>query len=152
AYDMLTEVMNRNEMNNLIDRICTDKWTDSAGVIFMDLNGLKKVNDLEGHLAGDKLLKEAANLLKDVFDVGNIYRAGGDEFTIILQGITEDELGQKVEKIRELSEKHKSVSFAVGSCYVEDKKDIKTALRLADERMYDDKRLYYERINEPKYR
>ena len=152
AYDMLTEVMNRNEMNNLIDRICIDKWTDSAGVIFMDLNGLKKVNDLEGHLAGDKLLKEAANLLKDVFDVGNIYRAGGDEFTIILQGITEDELGQKVEKIRELSEKHKSVSFAIGSCYVEDKKDIKTALRLADERMYDDKRLYYERINEPKYR
>lgn len=152
SMDMLTGVMNRNEMNNYIDVLCQEEDKESVGVIFIDLNGLKRVNDKQGHVEGDRLLKKAARLLEEVFSVNEIFRAGGDEFTIITEGVTEDELNKQVEKIRYLSDSSEDVSFAVGQCYVDDKKDIKTALRLADERMYDDKKLFYEKHPELKNR
>ena len=65
SKDMLTGVMNRNEMNNYVDELSNGKYSDtSVGVIFADLNGLKEVNDVEGHNAGDALLKNAANILR----------------------------------------------------------------------------------------
>lgn len=145
SKDMLTGVMNRNEMNNLVDKIASfsEKASTSVGVIFTDLNGLKIVNDHQGHVAGDNLLKNAACALEEVFDSNDIYRAGGDEFTVIVMGITEEELEEDVKKIREASDKYE-VSFAIGASFESDKKNIRTALRLADERMYEDKKRYYE--------
>ena len=153
SMDMLTGVMNRNEMNVYIDSLCEEDQEDkdSAGVIFIDLNGLKLVNDEQGHVAGDILLKEAAKLLCEYFDVDEIFRAGGDEFTIISIGTTEDELKEKAEEIRAATEKHDCVRFAIGYSYVDDKSDIRTALRTADELMYEDKRLYYEKHPELKH-
>ena len=153
SLDMLTGVMNRNEMNNYIDALAADSDDeDSIGVIFADLNGLKRVNDECGHVAGDNLLKDAANLLKDYFDLDEIFRAGGDEFTIISVGITEEELSEKVEQVRKASEDHESVRLALGCCYDANKTNIKDVLRIADERMYDDKKKYYEKHPELKYR
>ena len=153
SLDMLTGVMNRNEMNNYIDALAADSDDeDSIGVIFADLNGLKRVNDECGHVAGDNLIKDAANLLKDYFDLDEIFRAGGDEFTIISVGITEEELSEKVEQVRKASEDHESVRLALGCCYDASKTNIKAVLRIADERMYDDKKKYYEKHPELKYR
>ena len=94
SMDMLTGVMNRNEMNNFVDKLCKDSNPSniSVGVVFADLNGLKRVNDQYGHNTGDTLLKDAAKALEEVFDPSEIYRAGGDEFAIIVTGITEEEL------------------------------------------------------------
>lgn len=77
-------------------------------------------------------------------DANDIYRAGGDEFTIIVAGITEEELGKRVEAIRKASEKYDHVCFAIGQCYEECRFNVRQALRLADERMYEDKRKFYE--------
>ncbi|MCR5368602.1 GGDEF domain-containing protein, partial [Eubacterium sp.] len=149
-----TGVMNRNEMNNLIDKIynLTDDNPNSVGVIFVDLNGLKTVNDECGHVAGDILLKNAAAALEEVFLPSDIYRAGGDEFTIIVTGISESELLKKVEAVREAAEHYENVSFAIGYCYDENKHNVKEALRIADERMYEDKKKYYEMHPEKKKR
>ncbi len=146
SKDILTGVMNRNEMNNFVDKICADsKASDiSVGVIFADLNGLKRVNDQYGHNMGDTLLKNAAKALEEVFDTNDIYRAGGDEFTIIVTGITEEELGRRVEAIREVSQKYEHVIFAIGQCYDDSMSNVRHALRIADERMYEDKRKFYE--------
>lgn len=154
SKDMLTGVMNRNEMNNLIDKIynLTDDNPNSVGVIFVDLNGLKTVNDECGHVAGDILLKNAAAALEEVFLPSDIYRAGGDEFTIIVTGISESELLKKVEAVREAAEHYENVSFAIGYCYDENKHNVKEALRIADERMYEDKKKYYEMHPEKKKR
>jgi diguanylate cyclase (GGDEF)-like protein len=83
AKDMLTGVLNRNEMNNRVDALSEDNKTNrqSVGVVFADLNGLKTVNDEFGHEAGDALLKDAAKAMFEVFPKDSIYRAGGDEFT-----------------------------------------------------------------------
>ena len=152
SKDILTGVMNRNEMNNYVDKISSDKKVSSTsvGVIFADLNGLKRVNDQYGHTAGDTLLKNAALALEEVFDTDEIYRAGGDEFTIIMTGITEEELGKRVEAIREVSQKYEHVCFAIGQCYEASKSNVRQALRIADERMYEDKRKYYEKHPELK--
>ena len=66
-------------------------------------------------------------------------------------GITEDELKEKVEEIRAAEDLHDSVRFAIGCSYVDDKTNIRTALRIADELMYEDKRLYYEKHPELKH-
>ena len=117
SKDMLTGVMNRNEMNNLVDELSHGSSDDvSVGVIFADLNGLKTINDLEGHNSGDLLLKNAANVLKSVFSENEIFRAGGDEFAIIVTGITQDEINEKIESIRTASEKYSNLSFAIGGC------------------------------------
>ena len=152
SRDMLTGVMNRNEMNNYVDSLCAGEKTlpDPVGVIFADLNGLKAVNDRDGHVAGDNLLRNAANALREVFDENTIFRAGGDEFSIIVEGMEEEELRNRVGLIRSAEEKYVGVSFALGYSHEPDSRNVRTALRHADENMYEDKRLYYERHPERK--
>ena len=137
SKDMLTGVMNRNEMNNYVDKLSEEEESEnSVGVVFADLNGLKRMNDDYGHNAGDKLLKDAAKALEEVFKTEEIFRAGGDEFSIIIIGISEEELIRKVEEVREVSKKYDSVNFALGECYYADKRNVRLALKKADERMY----------------
>lgn len=152
SKDILTGVMNRNEMNNYVDKLSLDNGESnvSVGVIFADLNGLKRVNDQYGHNMGDTLLKNAAKVLEEVFDTDEIYRAGGDEFTIIITGITEKELDERVEAIRNASQKYEHVCFAIGQCYDASKTNVRQALRIADERMYKNKREFYEKHPELK--
>ncbi len=152
SKDMLTGVLNRNEMNNFVDKLADepDDKDESVGVIFADLNGLKVVNDDYGHSAGDTLLKDAAKALEEVFKKEEIFRAGGDEFIIISLNITPEELDRKVDTLREVSKKYDKVSFAIGSCHDANKENVRTALRYADERMYEDKRIFYENHPEMK--
>ena len=155
SKDMLTGVMNRNEMNNYVDSLCdpADKSPDtSVGVIFADLNGLKTVNDEQGHNAGDALLKDAANVLRQVFDDSQIFRAGGDEFSIIVAGVSQAELEDRIQKIRDVSKKTGNVVFALGGAVEQSKKNVRVALRRADENMYEDKKRYYETHPEKKAR
>ena len=146
SRDMLTGVMNRNEMNNFVDRLDRGELGEdlSIGVIFADLNGLKDINDRDGHAAGDELLKEASQALLEVFEETSVFRAGGDEFSVILQGVTEDSLNKKIEAIRQATEKYDKVVFAIGGHVEKKSTDVRTALRLADEAMYVDKAKYYE--------
>lgn len=150
SRDMLTGVMNRNEMNNYVDRLAGDKdGRGGVGVLFADLNGLKAVNDSGGHVEGDRLLKDAAAALREVFDTHHIFRAGGDEFVAIVTDITEDGLRAKADKLREGSAKYKDLVFAIGYAFEKERADVRSALRTADERMYEDKKHYYEL--HPKY-
>ena len=152
SKDILTGVMNRNEMNNYVDKLSLDNAGSgiSVGVVFADLNGLKRVNDKYGHNSGDTLLKNAAKALEEVFDTDEIFRAGGDEFTIIVTGITEEELSRRVEAVREASQKYEHVCFAIGQCYDDKRTNVRQALRIADERMYEDKQKYYDQHPELK--
>ncbi len=154
SRDLLTGVMNRNEMNNLVDRLNkgTEEGANSVGVIFADLNGLKTVNDNEGHPAGDKLLRDAADILREVFDEEQIFRAGGDEFAVIIKNVSEAQLATMAGQVREAAGRHTRVSFAIGYSAAANAANVRTALRHADENMYEDKRLFYELHPERKAR
>ena len=152
--DMLTEVRNRNAMNKRVDELIADKkgLPSSMGVVFADLNGLKTVNDVQGHDAGDKLLRKSAGILKAAFGDHEIYRAGGDEFVILCPMITETELDEHTAELRKLAEYTKDVSFAVGSAFFTGDYHICQAMQTADERMYKDKQEYYRLNPDKKFR
>ena len=65
-----------------------------------DINGLKYVNDTMGHAAGDRLIKDAGAMICGHFTHGDVYRVGGDEFVVLLQGEGYDEM---TDVIRELN-------------------------------------------------
>ncbi|MBO7583810.1 MAG: sensor domain-containing diguanylate cyclase [Treponema sp.] len=152
TIDSLTGVMNRNEMNNRVDEIAgnPELGDKSVGIIFIDLNGLKRTNDERGHLAGDILLKEAASILKNLFGQDEIYRAGGDEFMVLSFGTTEEALNKKIAELRKQVELSDTVSFAIGSFFDPNSNNILSAMTKADKRMYDDKELYYAEHPEKK--
>lgn len=150
STDMLTGVMNRNEMNNYVDDLAKGSSAENVAVLFADLNGLKVVNDNEGHIAGDNLLRSAAAALQEVFPVNSIFRAGGDEFVVILLDVAEERFNEMADKLREAESHYDRLVFAIGKAYDTDISNIHHILRLADERMYEDKNLYYKAHPEKK--
>ena len=154
SIDLLTGIMNRNIMNNRVDRVIAGKDVLEApyAIIFTDLNGLKRLNDTEGHQTGDEALKEAAHILSDVFYDGEVYRVGGDEFMVIACNMDPDTVNKRVKDLVDKANKSESVRFAVGVSLSEDEPDILKAMRVADKRMYEDKKRYYEEHPDRIYR
>ena len=150
--DVLTGVLNRNCMNVNVDELSLKLKLNPQPftVAFCDLNGLKIINDNRGHSTGDKLIKEAAALLSEIFTGDQIYRAGGDEFAIISTNGSEADFEEKVKTLRERGSDPEWIYFAVG--YYHDAKggSLRKAMRYADERMYKDKKAFYEKYPEKK--
>ncbi|MBP5491622.1 MAG: GGDEF domain-containing protein [Clostridiales bacterium] len=153
TLDMLTGVLNRNAMNNNVSDIIAGKTQIPYpySLLFIDLNGLKRVNDEKGHDKGDNLLRTAANVLKSAFPEAQIYRAGGDEFMIIAPATDEAALKERLQAMDEISEEE-NVHLSVGTYIVTEGEDIRTAMHVADERMYESKKEYYDKYPERKYR
>ena len=150
TMDILTGTLNRNAMNNRIESLKADGINiKTLGTIYMDLNGLKMVNDTSGHAEGDHFLKKAAAQLHQIFVEDEIYRIGGDEFMILVQDNSREEFE---EKIRELEEAQTRLSFAIGACFQEGEIDIIAAMRAADKNMYKNKEKYYSTHPELQYR
>ena len=154
TIDLLTGSLNRNAMNNRVSQFdnIKDDSVKSVGILFADLNGLKYVNDNSGHLEGDRFLKKAAAVLRQIFVDDEIYRAGGDEFMVLALNVNEEEFNNKVNRVKEISNTQTKVSFAIGRSFEEGDIDIRRALRKADEDMYEDKKEYYARHPEFKFR
>jgi diguanylate cyclase (GGDEF)-like protein len=144
--DMLTGVYNRNCMNVNVDELSLKLEFNPRpfNVAFCDLNGLKTINDNEGHESGDKLLVYAASVLKEVFTDDKIFRAGGDEFSIISFS-TEAQFEEKIRLLREKASDPDWLYFAVGYYHDEDSGNLRLAMRYADERMYIDKNEFYKK-------
>ncbi len=145
TIDMLTGVYNRNCMNVNVDELSTKLKLHPKpfSVAFCDLNGLKTINDNVGHNDGDRLLKDAASVLKEIFVGDQIYRAGGDEFTIISLHGTEQDFMQKIAMLKQEACDPDWLYFAVGYYHDASSGNLRLALRYADERMYKDKDAYY---------
>ncbi|MCR5188633.1 MAG: GGDEF domain-containing protein [Treponema sp.] len=152
TMDMLTGVCNRNEMNDRVTQLSVDNNPNrkNIGIIFADLNGLKKVNDKDGHSAGDLLIKNAAAMLKEVFTDSEIFRAGGDEFMVLMRDTNEQKLEELVAELKKRTQEDKTVNFAVGYTLEEDCTNIHKAMKDADLRMYEDKNKFYEQFPELK--
>ena len=139
--DLLTGLYNRNKLNEYMNEIMESPDAPTA-LIFLDINGLKKVNDQEGHLAGDKLIKRAASSLRSALSYKYIFRVGGDEFVIILRDVEEKKILSYIDKIQKKA-KENNVSFAIGYAMTNKSKDIEKILKEADVNMYNDKRKFY---------
>ncbi|MBO4373767.1 MAG: diguanylate cyclase [Lachnospiraceae bacterium] len=113
------------------------------GLVMCDVNGLKAVNDTDGHEAGDRMIRTVALCLEEVFGVKNVYRMGGDEFAVYSCDETKEEFERKIGRIRTLVEE-KGIHVAVGCSYAENgDPDYNSHRKEADNRMYDEKRKFY---------
>jgi diguanylate cyclase (GGDEF)-like protein len=140
--DQLTGFGNRHAMEHYF---ATMQPENSIGVISCDVMGLKKVNDSQGHKAGDKLLIRACECVKRVFTGDALFRMGGDEFVIFSAGVTLNDLSEKIGLLKNEMEKDDAL-MAVGYVWKPDSTaDMDKLLAEADQRMYDDKRAYYRK-------
>lgn len=105
--DALTGAWTRGTFEYHIMQKVRQKEDDVFGLILLDIDRLKQINDEYGHLEGDYALKTVVRLVKSV--LGNtdvIARTGGDEFIIILDGKSRDRLEQTIEKIKDALHQH----------------------------------------------
>lgn len=143
--DTLTAVHNRNKFNQDIEEY-HQKSVDDVGIAYFDINGLKEINDNQGHAAGDKLIKSAAKGINSVF-IGDTYRIGGDEFVVITCHVKKDVFEKSVqETIEKLTANGISVSF--GTSWEQSSDNIEKQLSIADHKMYENKVLHYNELDE----
>lgn len=138
--DSLTYAQNRNHFNEYLEQN-RNKELHSLGVIYLDLNGLKEINDKMGHIAGDTLIITASYALQEIF-LDNSYRVGGDEFVVIEQDVSEllffDQYAKLLKRMKELE-----ISVATGYVWKETCSNLSETLQEADQKMYEDKKRYY---------
>lgn len=140
-YDTLTSFYNRNRY--IQDLEAFSDYEDSVGIVFLDMNGLKVINDLYGHGKGDRMLIECARCIREGFGESNFYRVGGDEFVVIALGDTEAGFFDRVKKLRAYFDHSSHISTAIGAYWTPCGSDIDEAVTAADERMYSDKQVFY---------
>lgn len=147
-HDALTILPNRHLLHDRLQQALAQSKRSGklAALLFLDLDGFKRINDTLGHGIGDLLLKSVAKRLKTtVRQVDTVARLGGDEFTIVLLEINHaqdaKDVAQKILKVisqpYKIEEHELFVTASVGiSIYPDDGSDIESLIRKADIAMY----------------
>ena len=150
-YDKLTGIPNRRYFLEKIDA-SLDEYKENGSefaVVYFDLDGFKKVNDVYGHDVGDKVLKEVVSILRDTTRKQDVFaRIGGDEFAMIFSSLSrESDPGVIVKRMEERLSQPLSIdgnqcqvglSYGISKC-PEDGEYIGILLKTADARMYEAK-------------
>lgn len=152
-YDQLTGLVNRSLFRDrLVQAMARSKrMQQPIGLMLLDLDRFKAVNDTFGHDMGDELLKTVSERLKAcVREVDTVARMGGDEFTIILEGVTSEEnilmvakrITESIATPYELKGEHISIGISIGiTIYPHDDHPVDELLKHADTAMYRAKQL-----------
>ncbi|MCD6433723.1 MAG: GGDEF domain-containing protein, partial [Sulfurimonas sp.] len=144
--DELTGAFNRKWVHDNLLKEEGDSFKQDGTLALIDLNYFKQVNDIHGHIVGDKVLLFISNQLKTLRE--HVVRYGGDEFVIIFsKNTTEKTALKKLDELREsiihkkLRSKDSSfrVSFSFGVCEFKENDNLDSTVELADKHMYEDK-------------
>ena len=149
-HDVLTQLRNRAFYAEELNRI-TRKGPWPLSVIAIDLNGLKAVNDEEGHAAGDAMLRRVGEVLAKAVDPpACAARIGGDEFTVLLPGTDERgavALQERILTMLELNNQFyagQQISLAIGIASCASGDQVEAAVHRADQAMYAEKHRFYQ--------
>jgi len=146
--DDLTRAFNRRYLNEFtfLHR-GRERLSPRIGLILLDLRQFKAVNDTLGHLAGDKMLSQVADVLQaHVRSQDSVIRFGGDEFVVILTDCGEDIVLRKIQELRTAVTAVVSADFgyAYTDHFTPDQACLSAMLDQADRRMYGEKRCQAE--------
>jgi diguanylate cyclase (GGDEF)-like protein len=149
--DPLTRAYNRRY---LLERLTSEiayarRHKTRLALLLFDIDLFKQINDTHGHLAGDDVLRELANLVQRMIRTEDVFaRFGGEEFVVVVRGISHANVGRFAERLRIAVSELKvfsegttlrltiSVGFALLEELPENVRDTEGLLRLADERLY----------------
>ena len=143
-HDQLTKLGNRFALEDYATQVDSRR---SIGVVFCDITGLKRVNDSQGHIAGDKFIVDASECLKNVFGDQNngLFRIGGDELLVLCPEMTKKMLKEKISDLRSYMAEA-NVTMAIGYVWKPDASaSLDEVMTEAEMWMYKDKEAYYKR-------
>lgn len=143
--DVLTGVKNRHAFLEAEDRInaqIAEKRAPEFAIVILDVNDLKKVNDTDGHKAGDEYLRNACKIICDIFKHSPVFRVGGDEFAVIAQGGDYARIDTLMERVYAQNARAKGgagIVIACGMARYEGDASVTPVFDRADQNMYDNK-------------
>ena len=146
--DALTGVKNKHAYleaeDRLNDQIARHQATPFA-IVVLDVNDLKQVNDTSGHQAGDELIRDACRVVCNAFKRSPVYRVGGDEFAVIVQGFDYEHIEERLWDVTVHNEQALGTGDVVIACGMamfkaEDDDFVADVFDRADRRMYNNKK------------
>ena len=139
--DQLTKIGNRHAMRKYVKEMNKDR---SIGVVYCDITGLKRLNDNEGHAAGDALIKRCCDFVNEFYKDYGVFRIGGDEILALCSCIDAKEF-EKRKKNFVSAIKEQNIPLAVGFSWQKtSEENIGDILHEAEMEMYADKAAYYK--------
>ncbi len=150
-HDVLTQLCNRSFYMQELNRL-ERNLLRPVSCIFMDLNGLKELNDCLGHDAGDNQLRRVGNILNQLIQHTpySASRIGGDEFVVLLPGADQTALQNCLNSLHELLVvdnqfySHQPISLSIGHATSYADERLEDMLKRADQDMYHQKRSHYQ--------
>jgi len=143
--DPLTGVRNRRaylDEETKLDQMIVEKEDLKFAVIILDINDLKKINDTEGHQAGDQYIKDSCKIICTAFSHSPVFRVGGDEFVVLAQGEDYENIDALVENLQDRNaeaSKTGGIVIACGMAKFENDSFVAEVFERADTRMYENK-------------
>ncbi|MGV3623402.1 MAG: GGDEF domain-containing protein [Archangium sp.] len=151
THDALTGLANRAAFDEALTRL-DEHGPHPVGVLMVDLDGLKRVNDQHGHAAGDALIRRMAKVLRSTFrSTDLVARIGGDEFAVLAAGRDAMAVHQLVMRLEltavlQNREFEDALAFSVGVAIASVGTSVASALQDADAQMYSMKRAHQRRL------
>ncbi len=150
THDILTGLYNRQYFQQEMDRLQNSR-RQPISILVLDMNGLKEINDTQGHAAGDDLLIVSAEVIRKAFRPDDIVaRIGGDEFVVILPATNQEtalkivaRVKQVIDEYNQLNPERNPISFSIGFSSNETIENLQDVLREADREMYKHKASHY---------
>jgi len=146
SHDALSGLYNRAYFEEEFARLERGRSFFPVSVVMADVDGMKAVNDTQGHEAGDALLQRAATVLIAAFRAEDVVcRIGGDEFAVLLPGADRSAAEKALTRVREILAIHNSnvqgtpLSLSIGAATGEEGCKLAEIMREADHRMYQEK-------------
>lgn len=143
--DPLTGLLNRQTFYH--DSEKKRRRENYKSVFFIDMNGLKIINDSKGHQAGDEAIMNLASAIVHSFPLTDrVYRIGGDEFIVLSKCGNEEVIAKIIEKVKDNFIKY-NISASLGYCIKTEEMSFNEAYDAADKMMYIDKEKYHQSLN-----
>lgn len=144
--DGLTGLLNKEAFKRAAENELSSSEDVNTALVFFDMDNFKQVNDTYGHVAGDRLLKKVADRMKNTFRQEDLLgRFGGDEFYVLMRGITSQNLNRRLQLLIEdmhlEGEDGSLVTASVGCAFLAGGRqaDVEELIRIADEALYEAK-------------
>ena len=144
-HDRLTGLYNRAGY----DKVYGNTQLDKSVYILLDIDKFKSINDQKGHAVGDNVLIRVSKAISESFDSDNssVFRLGGDEFSVIIEGVSQEQSQKLIEKCHKINAELKqekgnspSVSLSIGIAFGDANDTTDTLFKKADIALYNTKR------------
>ena len=143
--DALTGVKNKHaylDEEERLNVLIAEHHAPAFAIVILDINDLKKVNDTLGHKAGDQYIRDACKLICDTFKRSPVFRIGGDEFCVVVQGEDHASIKELIGKVNDHNTQALNtggIVIACGMAEYDNDMCVATAFERADQNMYENK-------------